>query len=711
MKDAVYTSIGPLFRGTAAHTAWQETRRPLRYARLLRAASPRAIVADGEWEWEPYEAVSASIVAVGEAAKRQRVPVPRRLISTGGADLRAAAARIRLPRAGNAPDVSIIVPVYGQLRYTIECLLSIAAAGSATQRFEVIVADDASPDDTYSVLHGVPNLRIVRQPANQGFVRNCNSAARETRGRLIVFLNNDTQVQPGWLDAMARVFTDEKDVGAVGPRILYPSGHLQEAGSRVRRDGSVEMIGHGELPEDPRWGYRRDVDYISGACLMIEWDLFSDLGGFADALAPAYCEDLDLGLRLHDRSRRSICTPDAEVVHHLSVTTAATDGLFKDQAIVRNMQVIAEQRQEQLDRLDDVRFVSFYLPQFHPIEQNDLWWGPGFTEWTNVAKAQPSWLGHYQPRLPADLGFYDLRVPETLQAQWRLASRYGIDAFCYYYYWFGGQRLLDRPLQALLDKQSRVHPFCICWANENWTRRWDGQEKDVLIAQEHSPRDDIEVIRDIARYMQHPAYLRVRGRPLLLVYRVDLFPDFRETAERWRSECLRMGIGEIELVMVESFLFAGLGGNPSRFGCDAVVEYPAHHIPDTTEPGGPLLNSAFSGGVANYAETAVRKATRAHPGFKLYRSVMPGFDNTARRRNNPFVLENATPGAFQAWLEAAIAATKRDLQGDDRLVFINAWNEWGESAYVEPDQRFGHTYLEAIRNARETSSVPGAALV
>lgn len=710
LKDGVYTLMAPIFRGTPAYLAWLESRHA-----PPALVSPRPVpaftgidqqlpAADGHWEWDAYRPVKTAMRAILDERASRASPGPRQLIHVDGEDLVSAAERVALPDPGNSPDVSIIVPVYGHLRYTVECLLSIAAAGSKECSFEVIVADDASADETGDVLSAVTNLRLVRQSTNVGFLRNCNAASQEARGRFIVFLNNDTQVTPGWLDALVRVFRDEDAVGAVGPRFVYPNGYLQEAGVRVRREGAVEMIGLNGDPEDPRWGYRRDVDYVSGACLMIGAQLFRDMGGFDESLGRGYCEDLELGLRLEARHLRRVYTPDAEVAHHLSVSL----GDDKMSQITRNMQIVAELHQEQLDRLDDVRVVAFYLPQYHPFEQNDLWWGPGFTEWSNVTQARPNWVGHDQPRVPADLGYYDLRVPETLEAQWRLAARYGVEAFCYYYYWFAGQRLLDRPLQRLLDPNEPALPFCFCWANENWTRRWDGRDDDVLMAQHHSARDDLGVIRDIARYFENPAYLRVRGRPLILVYRVDLFPDFRRTADRWRNECRRLGLGEIELALVESFALAGKGVHPAVYGCDAAVQFPAHYVPGRKEPEGTLLNPGFAGGVADYVETAVHWASRPHPGYKTYRTVVPGWDNTARRQNNPFVLENATPGAFQAWIETAIEETKRDLQGDDRLVFVNAWNEWAEGAYVEPDRRFGHAFLEAIRNARDATGLAGS---
>ena len=250
-----------------------------------------------------------------------------------------------------------------------------------------------------------------------------------------------------------------------------------------------------------------------------------------------------------------------------------------------------------IERDTSIRSIAFYLPQFHPFAENDRWWGKGFTEWSNVTRAQPNFAGHYQPHLPADLGFYDLRIAQVMEEQANLARRYGLGGFCFYYYWFAGKRLLELPIERMLDSGKPDFPFCLCWANENWTRRWDGQNDQVLMAQSHSEQDDEAVILDLIRFFRSPNYIRIDGRPLLVVYRVTLFPDFARTAALWREVCRREGIGEIYLSMVESFELIHDNFHPSKYGCDASVEFPPQQLADPIEPSGAIVNPDFKGGV------------------------------------------------------------------------------------------------------------------
>lgn len=342
----------------------------------------------------------------------------------------------------------------------------------------------------------------------------------------------------------------------------------------------------------------------------------------------------------------------------------------------------------------DVRLIAFYLPQYHPIPENDRWWGKGFTEWTNVAKALPIFPGHYQPHVPADLGFYDLRLPEAREAQADLARAHGIYGFCYYHYWFNGRRLLERPLQEVLASKRPQFPFCICWANENWTRAWDGGNGEVLMQQHHSPADDVAFIESLVPYFRDERYIRVDGKPLLLVYSTQTFPDPRRTAETWRECMLKAGIGDLYLARVESF---GVSGKENLCGFDAAVQFPGHRIPSNSAgqvfvDEKPIPCNVYGLSVIGQA------ALQERADYTLFRTVTVAFDNTARRGKDANIFLG-TPQEYQDWLAGAVADTRARLPAAQRLVFIAAWNEWAEGQHLEPDLRNGLQYLEATRAA------------
>ncbi len=342
------------------------------------------------------------------------------------------------------------------------------------------------------------------------------------------------------------------------------------------------------------------------------------------------------------------------------------------------------------------RLVAFYLPQFHPIPENDASWGMGFTEWTNVTRATALFPGHRQPHLPADLGFYDLRVPEVREQQAALARAYGIHGFCYYYYWFAGRRLLERPLDEVLASGRPELPFCVCWANENWTRRWDGAEHEVLIGQEHTVESDSRFIHDVIPTLRDPRYIRLGGKPVLLVYRPDLLPDSARVTEIWREGCRAQGIPEIHLVAAQTF---GCG-DPRPLGFDAAAEFPPHGIyahPITRRV--PGLQPGFAGKIYDYRDAVEFGIKRPDEPYHLHRGVMVRWDNTPRRGPHAHIWHHATPEEYERWLRAMIRSSRADPSDDAPIVFINAWNEWAESAYLEPDRDYGHAYLQATRRA------------
>nr|WP_277399705.1 glycoside hydrolase family 99-like domain-containing protein [Pseudoxanthomonas sp. LH2527] len=337
--------------------------------------------------------------------------------------------------------------------------------------------------------------------------------------------------------------------------------------------------------------------------------------------------------------------------------------------------------------------VAFYLPQFHTIPENDEWWGKGFTEWRNVTRALPQFEGHYQPKLPGDLGFYDLRNVEVMHEQARLAREYGISAFCFYFYWFGGKTLLETPLRNWLNDKTIDLKFCLCWANEKWTRTWDGRGDEILIDQKHSPEDDIAFIEYVAEYMRDPRYLRVDGKPVLLVYRPGLLPNVAATMLQWREWCIENGIGHVHLVYVQSFDRAP----PEELGFDAATQFPPNFFNSPDISGRQyLINPDYRGSVLEWH--GLQKAANEAVGENIYRCVSPGWDNEARRPGRGRAFIHATPTTYQRWLELAIRCSVTTSSASP-ITFINAWNEWAEGAFLEPSARHGYALLSATRNA------------
>jgi lipopolysaccharide biosynthesis protein len=335
-----------------------------------------------------------------------------------------------------------------------------------------------------------------------------------------------------------------------------------------------------------------------------------------------------------------------------------------------------------------VRALAFYLPQFHPVEENDRAWGAGFTEWTNVVKARPAFPGHDQPHLPADLGFYDLRVPETRVAQAELAAAHGIDGFCYYHYWFAGRRVLERPFAEVLSSGLPDFPFCLCWANEDWRANWDGATGEVLLAQTYSDDDDRRHAEWLLEAFADPRYIRIDGRPLFLVYRPSKLPDPHRTAATWRAAVRAAGLGELLLARVESF--PDERSDPAQIGFDAAVEFaPDWALLGQADPRLAPLR------VHDYERLAERMLTKPPPGWRRWPGVTPRWDNTPRRPADALLLSGSTPEGYRRWVAAAVARAAAEAGDGEALLFVNAWNEWGEGAHLEPDQRWGHAYLQA----------------
>ena len=357
----------------------------------------------------------------------------------------------------------------------------------------------------------------------------------------------------------------------------------------------------------------------------------------------------------------------------------------------------------------DVKLLAYFLTQFHPTAENDLWWGRGFTEWTNATKAQPQFAGHYQPHLPTDLGFYDLRLRQSRHDQIEMAKSFGIDGFCYHYYWFSGRRVLNAPLDDMLADPASDMPFCLCWANENWTRRWDAAEHEILMAQKYGPDDDLNFIKELVPVFRDKRYIHLDGAPFLIVYRPQHLPDARKTARIWRDYCASVGIPRIYICCA----FSHGNWDYEQFGFDGGVEFPPHNMVKPNLAEHMKLDASYGGYVFDATDVAELYLAREYgPLNNGFRAVFPSWDNTARTGPRAAIGLNGTPENYEYWLREAVARTRLDFPGKDRFVFINAWNEWAEGCHLEPCRKYGRGFLEATARVRGgTSTATGFAHV
>ena len=360
------------------------------------------------------------------------------------------------------------------------------------------------------------------------------------------------------------------------------------------------------------------------------------------------------------------------------------------------------------------RVIAINLPQFHPFKENDEWWGKGFTEWTNVTKAKPRFRGHYQPHLPSDTGFYDLRLPEARQMQADMAKEAGIYGFCYYHYWFNGKRLMNRPIDEILKSGEPDFPFMLCWANENWSRNWDGGFSKILIEQNYSNEDDINHMKYLCQNVFcDNRYITVDNKPVFVIYKPQLFPDIKKTIETWRSIAADFGFQLYICFMHRSEI------DPELYltkGFDAAIEfqpfcgqYPKWNegiIPHLHNPLAFLWSKIFKKNnpfnlINSYKEYVNHVVKLKMPSYKIYPGITPGWDNSPRRVNSSFTaFKGSTPELYGKWF-ANLLRKFDPYSEDENFIFVNAWNEWAEGNHLEPDQRWGKAFLNETRKQLE----------
>lgn len=381
-----------------------------------------------------------------------------------------------------------------------------------------------------------------------------------------------------------------------------------------------------------------------------------------------------------------------------AIPIADTHSVAREIKINQAPSISFEGEQASYGGLKKAKSFAFYLPQFHAIPENDEWWGKGFTEWTNVPRGVPRFKGHVQPKIPRDLGFYDLMSSDTINKQIDMARRGGIYGFCFYYYNFDGKRLLEKPLDKFLELSESRFPFCLMWANENWTRRWDGREQDILLAQTYNNADEQSLIADISMYLKQPSYYRISGRPLFLLYRADVIPNCRQTLKRWRKIFLdEHGLNPI-IAMAQAF-----GTNdPTIYGFDAAIEFPPHKFGSFLRRANAdfeILDHDFQGDIRLYDDLVKESLGDFPKAYPLIKTIVPGWDNDARKQGAGLTFQGSTPEKFENWIKGLVAKLDDNRIFSEKLFFVNAWNEWCEGAYLEPDTHYGFAYVNSFARA------------
>ncbi|MGJ0515810.1 MAG: glycoside hydrolase family 99-like domain-containing protein [Methylomicrobium sp.] len=630
----------------------------------------------------------------------------------------------------------------------------------------IIVVDDFSNEETKRLLSDFNKLsngkiRVISTDVQYGYTKAANIGLTASDADVKTLLNSDTIVTRLWATKILRKFLENPEIGVIGPLSNAASHQSVPSATGSKDQTAINQIPDGVSIEDigslcQSIGEKLSLPYVPlvhGFCMSISAKCLTKVGLFDEINFPrGYGEENDFCIRAQDAGFALGLALDTYIFHAKSKSYQSEEriALMNDgwQALVnkhgkrRLVQAIKVMELHpslikmrasieeyfysriaaenpvlkesttlgaDISGLDnEVKAIAFYLPQFHPIPENDENWGEGFTEWTNVVKASPRFPGHYQPRLPGKLGFYDLRLSSVMTEQALLAKQYGIGGFCFYYYRFGSKRLLSLPIDNYLKNKEADLPFCYCWANEPWTRAWDGKTSDVLYDQIYDDFTFDGFSNDIAVATADNRYIRINGRPLVLIYQIAELPNPPDDIERMREK-IRIKVGIDPLI---GTVFSDRFKKHMLSFVDFVVQFPPHRIPrgghritmkrDQVKPYNPEQHDYYE----SYDEMVKSAISGASLMDKMFMGVCPDWDNSARRKTNATSLIGSTPDKFGKWVENVIGITKSNYINDKVIApvfFINAWNEWAEGAVMEPSEKYKYEYLEAFNNAMKSS--------
>ena len=352
-----------------------------------------------------------------------------------------------------------------------------------------------------------------------------------------------------------------------------------------------------------------------------------------------------------------------------------------------------------------IKYLALYLPQFHTFKENDEWWGKGFTEWTNTKPAVPFFEGHYQPHEPHDdIGYYDLLDVNIMVKQAQMAKKYGIYGFSYYYYWFNGRKLMEKPLENMLNNKEVDIPFCLFWANHNWTRSWDAGNKEILLEQTYDESTNEKFIDDLFPYFKDERYIRIDDKPVLLIYQADHLPNPKQTVKEWRKVAKEKYDLELYLVTVQQ----NNSIPPAVYGYDAALETTPNYTAGKTslldKDKQPVLPEDVTMTFYDYKKDIFTQILKKKENYKKFNCVYPMWDNSPRRKKkNSWMFYGASPELFEKFLVEMTKKTIDKFDEKEQFLFINAWNEWAEGTHLEPDKKYGYTNLEICKKVKNMS--------
>jgi GT2 family glycosyltransferase len=658
---------------------------------------------------------------------------------------------------------SVVVCVHNALDDLKRCYRSLKE--NRDSLYEIIFVDDFSAPETKVYLEEVDRnddlVKLIRTNNRVGYTKAANIGVRLSQGSVVTMLNSDTIVPSRWSMKVIGVAEGNPELGVFGPlsnAASYQSvpdikGSTGQTAINPLPSGvSVDQLD--EFCEEVSSGmYVPFVPLVHGFCMSITRRCLDVVGQFDEEAFPlGYGEENDFCLRSADAGFALGIAVNTYVYHAKSKSYGADErvslmnqgwealvakhgrrrlsrsikimeaqpilvkvrnqvaGSFDWQSAVEAPSepvVLQEQPRDglvaQASQATDITVIAFYLPQYHPLKFNDEAWGEGFTEWNNVVRARPRFPGHVQPKYPGKLGFYDLRLPDVMNEQAKLGRAHGISGFCMYYYRLGGRRLMTTPSGNLLQNKSIDMQFCYCWANESWTRAWDGKSSDVLLKQEYDDSTFWGLVDDLAQASEDGRYIRINNRPIFLIYQASEIPTLSEWMERLRS-ALKCRTGEAFLIgSVYSVNFR----KEMLDHLDFVVQFPPHRIPrigrrvtikpEVVEPFEPERGDYYEA-----YDDVVDSSLLCSDAFEpLLLGVCPDWDNTSRRKSNAHTIIGSTPEKFEGWVRKAAQMTRvKHGRGaiPDKILFVNAWNEWAEGAVLEPSEASGYAYLEALRD-------------